>query len=259
MPAAKSMQFSMFPAACLFLFAIRNSAAVDPAPVFPQPADEPAFAERTEETVCGWTVLIDKRLRERQAGETKRALELLEAQLKEIEQVLPPAATAKLRTVKLYFSVPYPGSGPRAEYHPGAGWLRRNGRDPAMAKGVEFTNIAIFEREVSRMPNFALHELAHAWHDQVLDRGFGNEELQKAYARMKDSGTYQNVERRFGSGRPGRQEAAYALTNPMEYFAESSEAFFSTNDFFPFHRQQLKSHDPEMEKLLLLLWGVQGE
>jgi hypothetical protein len=41
----------------------------------------------------------------------------------------------------------------------------------------------------------------------------------------------------------------------MEYFAETTEAFFSRNDFFPFTREELKQHDPEMEKLLEQLWG----
>ena len=83
----------------------------------------------------------------------------------------PPAAVAELRLVPLYFSPEYPGVPPRAEFHPDAGWLRDHGRNPAMAKGVQFTNIPNFEAETRRMPNFALHELAHAYHDQVLSYG----------------------------------------------------------------------------------------
>ena len=37
-----------------------------------------------------------------------------------------------------------------AEFHPDAGWLRDNGRDPVMAKGVEFSNIPNFERELNQ-------------------------------------------------------------------------------------------------------------
>jgi hypothetical protein len=40
----------------------------------------------------------------------------------------------------------------------------------------------------------------------------------------------------------------------MEYFAESSEAFFGKNDFYPFVRSELKQHDPEMFELLKTLW-----
>jgi len=49
-------------------------------------------------------------------------------------------------------------------------------------------------------------------------------------------------------------ERAYAMTNPQEYFAETTEAFFGTNDFFPFTRDELKKLDPEMFALLEKLW-----
>jgi len=156
----------------------------------------------------------------------------------------------------LWFSPEYPSVKPQAEYHPGSGWLRDHGRDPALAKGVEFTNVRNFEAETRRMPNFTLHELAHAYHDRVLARGFDNPEVKAAYERAKAGGGYDKVARSFGNGRPNTFERAYAMTNPMEYFAETTEAFFSRNDFFPFNRKELKKHDPEMERLLARLWGV---
>jgi dipeptidyl-peptidase-4 len=51
-------------------------------------------------------------------------------------------------------------------------------------------------------------------------------------------------------------ERAYAMTTPQEYFAETTEAYFSRNDFFPFTREELKLHDPEMLALLEKLWGI---
>jgi len=48
----------------------------------------------------------------------------------------------------------------------------------------------------------------------------------------------------------------YALNNDQEYFAEATEAFFGTNDFYPFTRSELKRHDPKMFELLHELWGV---
>ena len=59
-----------------------------------------------------------------------------------------------------------------------------------------------------------------------------------------------------GDGKPNTVERAYAMTDPMEYFAETTEAFFSRNDFFPFTRDELKKLDPEMFALLGKLWGV---
>ena len=207
-------------------------------------------------SIEGWRVLISGRLLAEEKAATEKALELLRVQLQEIVRVVPAPTVAKLREVTLWFSPEYPGVPPRAEYHPGAGWLRDNGRDPMMAKAVEFTDVRNFEAETKRMPNFTLHELAHAYHDRVLAGGFGNAEIKTVYERAKVGGSYDRVERWFGNGRPNTREKAYAMTSPMEYFAETTEAYFSRNDFFPFTHDELKQHDPEMERLLAKLWGV---
>jgi hypothetical protein len=156
--------------------------------------------------------------------------------------------------VPLWFSREYPKTRPAAEYHPSAGWLKSNGRDPSMAKGVEFTNIRIFEQETTRMPNFALHELAHAYHDRVL--GFENPKIEAAFREARDKGGYDRVERVNGRGKANTREKAYAMTNAKEYFAETTEAFFSRNDFFPFNKAELERHDPRMAALLGEAWGA---
>jgi putative heme-binding domain-containing protein len=220
------------------------------------PAPEPVYETRT---LRGWTLHINRVLLAADARQTAKVLERLDGQLAEITKTLPEAVVAKLRKVPLYFNPEYPGVRPLAEYHPGAGWLRSHGRDPAMAGGVEFTNVRIYEAEVNRMPAFVLHELAHAYHDRFLQKGFGNPEIVAAFARAKESGKYDKVERHFGNGRPNAFERAYAMTSPMEYFAEATEAYFSRNDFFPFTREELKKHDPEMFKLLGKLWQVSSD
>ena len=141
---------------------------------------------RQTKMVEGWTLHISDELFEKDKAATERALELLTVQLQEITRVVPAAAVAELQKVPLWFSPEYPGVQPRAEYHPGAGWLRENKRNPAMEKAVEFTDIRDFERETKRMPNFTLHELAHAYHDRVLPKGFGNEEIKAAFEKAKE-------------------------------------------------------------------------
>ena len=206
--------------------------------------------------IAGWTVLVNERLLAGEKPATDQALALLRGQLQEIVRVVPAPAVAELRKVTLWFSPKYPDVKPTAEYHPGADWLREHGRDPAMAQGVEFTNVRNFAAETRRMPNFTLHELAHAYQDRVLPHGFDNAEIRAAYERAKAAGIYDRVERSFGDGRANTFERAYALTNPMEYFAETTEAFFARNDFFPFNRAELKQHDPDMAQLLARLWAV---
>ena len=207
----------------------------------------------------GWTVHVSRELLATEPKLTAKALAILEKQLHEITTVVPKVAVIELQKVPLYFNPEYPGARPLAEYHPGADWLRDNGRDPAMAKAVEFHNVRIFEAEANRMPNVTLHELAHAYHDRVLPKGFANPEIQAAFTRAKESGKYDKVERHLGNGRKNTFEKAYAMTNPMEYFAETTEAYFTGNDFYPFTREELKKHDPDMLELLGTLWKTNPE
>jgi hypothetical protein len=200
------------------------------------------------QNLSGWTLHISPKI---DAAAWSKALPLLQAQLDEIIRVVPPKAVAELQKVPLWINPEYPKVPPRAEYHPGAGWLKDNGRDPAMAKGVEFTNVRIFETETRRMPNFALHELAHAFHDRVL--GFENDQIEAAYQKAKAAALYDRVQRQDSEGRK-RLDRAYAMTNAKEYFAECTEAFFAKNDFFPFTKDELQKHDPEMFQLLSQLW-----
>src|SRR5258707_13868882 len=90
----------------------------------------------------------------------------------------------------------------------------------------------IIDRETKRMPVFVLHELAHGYHDQVL--GFGNAEVKAAYDHAMAAKLYDKVARsHVEDGKPNTIERAYAATNDREYFAETTEAFFGRNDFFP--------------------------
>ena len=205
-------------------------------------------------TIEGWTLLIDKELLATQKAKTERALVLVEIQLKTIVADIPRQAVAHLRKVPLWFTPGYQGVKPRAEYHPGGDWLRKNGRNPAMAKGVEFSNISIFEEETIRMPLFVFHELAHAYHDQIL--GFDRADILSAYRKAVVSKSYDQIKR--APRKPGGKftiERAYAMVDHKEYFAETSEAMFSQNDFFPFNRKELQAHDPKMLELLRLVWG----
>ncbi len=215
---------------------------------------QPAI-ERENREVEGWSLAIDKRLLVEHAKETELAIELLKVQLAEIKRVVPESAVREMQKVKLYFSPAYPRFGAHAEYHPDVQWLRDNGRDPVMAKSVEFTNVLVFEEDTRRMPNFALHELAHAYHDRVL--GFDESQIIAAYESAKASGKYDDVERRDAAGRVFRDKA-YAMVDHKEYFAETSEAFFAKNDFFPFDKKELEETDSAMYELLGKMWGVKG-
>ena len=222
--------------------------------VLAQAADEPAPTYQTQ-TLEGWTLKINDQLLGASKDATDKALVLLSAHLKEIIRVVPGEAVEQMKKVTLWMNPEYPTGHPRAEYHPDASWLRANGRNPAMAKGIEFSNIKSFEAETRRMPCFVLHELAHSYHDRVL--GFEQPDILAAYKKALASKSYDKVERWHGvAGRPNTVERAYAMTNHKEYFAEVTEAFFGRNDFFPFTREDLEKHDPDAVKVLQKVWNT---
>ena len=202
--------------------------------------------------VQGWKVNLHDRLWQESPGKTKRMLKLLSQQLARLVAVVPGKAVRHMQAVSIWVNPPYPGVRPGAEYHGNRGWLKNNGRDVRMGKSVEITNVNNFEFENIRMPYLMLHELAHAYHDQVL--GFGNSKIRGQYEAARDSGSYDSVKR--FTGRKIINDKAYGMNNGKEYFAESTEAFFGKNDFFPFNREELKAHDPKMHDLLIELWGV---
>ncbi|MDF1657524.1 MAG: hypothetical protein P1U58_07920 [Verrucomicrobiales bacterium] len=199
----------------------------------------------------GWTIHVNLELWKTEKEATTRMAELLDGQLQRVVQSVPPHALVRLRRIQIWVNPPYQGIQPKAEYHPGADWLRENGRDPAMAKGIEFTNVKIFPFENRRMPYVLLHELCHAYHDQVL--GFDQKEIIAAYEMAKQAGGYEEVQR--FDGKKTVTGRAYALENHREYFAEITEAYFGKNDFFPFNREELLSHDPEGFRVVKVMWG----
>ena len=209
--------------------------------------------KREKRIIEGWTVQINVKLFEQDQPGTNKAIGLLTDQLKFIRKTVPIAAVKKLQTIPLWMSPDYPGVRAGAAYHPGAQWLKDNGRDPIMVHGIEFYNVRIFDQEVKRMPVFVLHELAHSYHDLVL--GFNNSQIQTAFEHAKASKKYDLVLRWLGTKFADKAEKAYAMTNPQEYFAEGTEAYFGRNDFYPFDRKELKEVDPELFGILAEVWS----
>ena len=85
-------------------------------------------------------------------------------------------------------------------------------------------------------------------HDQVL--GFDYDSVVKAWKQAMEEKLYDKV-LLFN----GRYVKHYATTNHKEYFAESTEAYFYRNDFYPFVRAELKEHDPRLHEVLEKIWG----
>jgi hypothetical protein len=140
-------------------------------------------------------------------------------------------------------------------YHPDPGWLRGKKANPDKARCVEIANPKNFLAWCRRdQPWMVLHELAHAYHHQFLEDGYQNKEIAAALIRAKEAKLYGQV-----MHINGRKVKHYASTNPMEYFAEASEAYFGTNDFYPFVRAELKDYDAAGYELVERMWRVKGK
>lgn len=199
----------------------------------------PASNWETRE-IDGWTVKIDR------AVSNPEAVRLLETRLQDIARLVPAAAVRELRKVPIWL-----GTAGIAQYHPDRGWLEKNGHDPEKAKAVDLGSAEDFIRETQRQPFMVLHELAHAYHDRVL--GFDHAKIRAAYDGAVKDGKYDSV--LFWDGRKVRH---YGLKDHKEYFAEGTEAYFGTNDFYPFVRAELRLHDPALVEVLESVWGIKS-
>lgn len=216
------------------------------------PPDPPRFdpVERYESReVQGWTVLVNKSLLADKPDLAGRTIRRLGNQLEQVADAVPAEALAKLRKVRVWVEE-REGHHPCMAYHPDPQWLREHGMNPEKARCVEIADAENFLKWTRQQPWMILHELAHAYHHQFLDEGFENAEVSSAFRTAVEAKRYASV-----LHYDGKEVRAYAATNPMEYFAEASEAFFGTNDFYPFVRAELRRHDPEIEAVLKEVWG----
>ena len=213
-----------------------------------------AFALPTAHTtrdIEGWNVRVDERLLHGDGvAMGERALKLLTARLVAITIVVPEKALAKLRAITIELDLDY-GDLRTMQYHPDAGWLKAHGYSETLAKCVHIPEAEEFLSpfENHRMPWVVLHELSHGYHDQVL--GFEEPRIIAVWKKFRDSGKYQSV-----LTSPGPMREHYGLTNQKEFFAEMTESYFGSNDFYPFVTGELKQAEPETFALMAEIWGA---
>jgi len=208
----------------------------------------PAYEHRI---VHGWTLVVSRRLLDEESTTATKALKLLNSKLQEIAKSVPKDAVTELRKVKIWLEHPKDGVSKCAAYHPSAKWLTDHGHNPAMECCVELGNPRLFIEWSDIQPSMVLHELAHAYHHQVL--GHDYKPIEQAYANAIKNNLYTEVKH---AG--GKTKRAYALNNKKEFFAELTEAYFGRNDFFPFVQKELKQYDPKGFSAIETAWKIQA-
>jgi len=212
---------------------------------------EPAKpSSRTARTIEGWTVQVDDRLLAppNEALGT-RALKFLEYKLSDIRAVMAAEPLDRLQAVTIVLDLTHGKLHPM-QYHPDAGWLQENGYATSLVKCVHIPVAAdvATPRNIVEQPWVILHELAHAYHNQVL--GFEDPRIIKAYEDYKKSG--------HGDAAllyDGTRVRHYGLTDQKEFFAEMTESYFGMDDFFPFNRAELMTAEPQIYELMQAIWG----
>ncbi len=216
--------------------------------------EPPKPTSRTTRNLEGWMVRIDDRLL---ASPNEmlgiRAIRFLEAKLADITCVMPEDKLARLRAVPIVLDLTH-GKLRAMQYHPSPEWLAEHGYARDLAKCVHICEAAGLptRRNVQEQPWVIMHELAHAYHDQVL--GFDEPRIREAYERFKKSGHGDSV-----LLHNGKRVRHYGLTDPKEFFAEMTEAYFGMNDFFPFNRAELMTAEPAIYQLMRAIWEDGGE
>ncbi|MBS0211089.1 MAG: hypothetical protein JSS27_19260 [Planctomycetes bacterium] len=217
-------------------------------------ADEKPFAPTAAyrvETIQGFTVLINPEVSEH-PDEAAAMRKELDAQLQAIVRVVPAKAVEALRRVRMWIEWEKKPKG-AAEFHPSAQWLTNHGYNPEKAGCIELSNARNFVNwSRTAQPWMVLHEMAHAYHNLVLGRD--DAAIEAAYQQAVERNIYDSV-----GYIKGGEKRAYALNNRFEYFAELSEAWFGKNDFFPYTREELKTHDPVGYELMEKSWGASAE
>jgi len=213
---------------------------------------EKKFYDPVPKKLEGWAIKVDPNLLRKEHKKFKTdVFKALSNHLQRIKYILPEAKVKALQKLPIWLDYHYEPLG-SMQYHPGVTWLRANRHDPRLVKHVHIPRAkALLNRsQWAKHPYVILHELAHAYHDQVLEGGFKNKAILDAYNEVKEKGIYEKV-----LLYTSRTVKHYALTTPMEYFAESTEAYLGVNDFYPFVRAELKEHDPRMFELQKKIWG----
>ena len=196
----------------------------------------------------------------------------LKQDLEYASKCLPPHAREYLqkncpiwinKTIK-YGPKACPVRGKGCCFHPDGTWLKENGLSEEKAKCVEINDGPYYGTDVHLWGTggLILHELSHAYHNCMLEKGYDNNEIRKCFEAAMKEKLYECVEVK---GKQGPTAKAYACTNEMEYFAELSAAFLGGigdfeeekyNKWYPFNRKQVEEHDPRAYQLLSKLWRV---
>jgi hypothetical protein len=202
-----------------------------------------------------WTIQVEKQLMDEDPKLAGKAAARLAQKLNAALAVLPEATRANLKKLPIFLMYgPEAKGGGRDngfEYHQLSAPDCYESLDPRWGNGIVAYSAAnyVWQSELWAL-KLPLHELAHAYHLGQWPED--KEEIVRAYENAMSRKLYRNVR----TDQDETLEKAYALENPMEYFAELSCMYFVGCDYPPRNRKELQAYDPEGYAMIRELWGI---
>lgn len=169
------------------------------------------------------------------------ALRQLKYGLAKTKQMVSAEPLAKLLKVKIWLEVDST-RGPHGhtavyQYHPDLDWLEKMDFNPGKEKCVEYGRAdSLARRDNFKTVQVTMHELAHAYHDQVI--GFGEKDVFDAQKRARTEGKY-----------PERDWVLRA--DHKEFFAGLTTRYFESEE----RRKEIVERDPIFMEKLKEYWG----
>ena len=196
----------------------------------------------TVKDLAGWRVCVHNSLlpRGEHAETGAEAMKRLTSAMFRLKTWIPAGPLARLLKVKIWLELdstigPW-GRTSAYQYHPGRDWLIDMDFNPEKHKCVEFGNaVSLAKRSPDATVSVLLHELAHAYHDQVLT--FKDPDVLAAYERCVEGTTY-----------PQRD---WVKSNHKEFFAGVTTRYFGRKE----EREAVGKRDPVLEDFLRDTWG----
>lgn len=236
---------------CCLLLGILAASGAPPGCAAPPLADSHA-----ERRLHGFSIRPNRQWQRAHPDQYAQVLAALDADLGKIAATIPATALRVIRTRTIWIEErtaistgTFTGRG--LAFHPSRAWLAANGIAPEKAGAVDICNAADYLQWRTHQPMMVLHELAHGYHWLL---GFERADVVAAYQAALSARTYDSVPYILSVG--GERQRAYAASDPREYFAELTEAWFGRNDYSPFTRDELLAADPGGARVVERLWNL---
>jgi hypothetical protein len=205
--------------------------------------------------IKGWTIQVEKQLIDEEPDLAKKAVERLAENFNEALALFPEASRDRLKKLPLFLMY-----GPKSK-----GDGRDNGFEYFQARAPECYNTLdtrwgnsivaycaanyVWQSKLWAL-KLPIHEMAHAYHLGQWAENYPA--IVQAYENAMKRNLYRNVR----TDQKETKEKAYAIQNPMEYFAELSCMYFAGCDYSPRNRKELEAYDPEGYAMIRELWGI---